>query len=201
MIAPDTAAQAAFLAILPSVERHARVAFRHLNPSDREEAAAEAVAHAWVAFLRLWARGKDPARFPTALARFSALAARNGRRVGGRVASRDVMSAVRREAGVRVARSREEEMAGGTPAADLLPADARGRVPDLAAFRVDFPAWLRRLTAGRRQAARLLAAGYGTGEVASGLGVTAGRVSQLRRELAADWHNFHAGGKPGSGRD
>lgn len=201
MIAPDTAAQAAFLAILPRVERHARVAFQHLNPSDREEAAAEAVAHAWVAFLRLWARGKDPSRFPTALARFSALATRNGRRVGGRMASRDVMSAARRKVGVAVEPYRDAGSDGGLVTAELLPPATRSRVPDVAALRVDFPAWLGRLTAGRRQAARMLACGYGTGEVAAGLGVTAGRVSQLRRVLAADWHRFHAGGKPGSGGD
>jgi len=193
MIPSDTPIeQTAFLAILPRIALHARIAFRHCNRSDREEAAAETIAHAWAAFVRLQALGKDLSRFPAALARFSALAARNGRRVGTRRASRDVMSA-RRTATVAVGPYREGSLENGIPTTDLLPSATRARVPDVAALRVDFPAWLGRLTAGRRLAVLMLAAGYGTGEVAAGLGVTAGRVSQLRRELAANWHRFHAG--------
>lgn len=193
MVASYELTQAAFLAILPRIALHARFTFRHLNPSDREEAAAETVAHAWAAFVRLRARGKDPSQFPATLARFSALAVRNGRRVGGRMASRDVMSG-RRISRVAIGRYREGSPEDGIPTTtELLPPATRSRVPDAAALRVDFPAWLGRLTARRRLAALMLATGYGTGEVAAGLRVTAGRVAQLRNELAVNWHRFHAG--------
>ena len=80
--------QAAFLPILPWVENHAAIRFRHLNPVDREEAVAVAVAHAFVSFLAIRSRGKDPAAFPSAVATFAVLAVINGRRIvvfsGGR---------------------------------------------------------------------------------------------------------------------
>jgi hypothetical protein len=56
----------AFLAILPAIERHGRVYFRHLRCLHRlEEALAEMTALAWRWFLRLVQQGKDPADFPT----------------------------------------------------------------------------------------------------------------------------------------
>jgi hypothetical protein len=121
--------------------------------------------------------------------------------VGGRIASRDALSAARRKAGLTIEPYRDAGSDDGLATAALLPPATRSRVPDVAALRVDFPAWLGRLTAGRRLAALMLATGYGTGEVAAGLGVTAGRVSQLRRELATDWRRFHAGDKLRSDRD
>ena len=183
--------QSEFLVLLPVIITYTRRAFRHLNPADREEATAEVVALAFREFVRLRARARDPAGFPTVLARFSALAVHNGRRVGSTMASRDVMSVARRRAGTRVTSYEEEATTEDRAVTELLPSDPRGRVPDVVAFRIDFPAWLRRLTPVRRRTALLLAAGFGTDEVAAGTGVSAGRVSQLRRELADDWHRFH----------
>jgi hypothetical protein len=179
------------LGLLPVINTYARRAFRHLNPADREEATAEAVALAFREFVRLRVRAKDPAGFPTVLARFSTLAVHNGRRVGSAMACRDVMSVARRKAGTRVTSYGEDATTEDRATTDLLPSDTRGRVPDVVALRVDFPAWLRRLSPTRRRTALLLAAGFGTGEVAAGTGMSDGRVSQLRRELAADWHRFH----------
>ena len=56
-----------FLAILPAVERHGRVYFRHLKCAHRkEEALAEVRAIAWKWFVRLAQRGKDPTSFVSA---------------------------------------------------------------------------------------------------------------------------------------
>jgi hypothetical protein len=42
------ALHAAFLALLPRIERHARICFRHLGcPQGRDDAVAETVALAW----------------------------------------------------------------------------------------------------------------------------------------------------------
>ena len=101
------------------------------------------------------------------------------------------MSVARRRAGARVVPYEEDATTEDESAADLLPSGTRGRVPDMAAFRIDFPAWLRRLSPTRRRTALLLVAGFGTGEVAAGTGVSAARVSQMRRELADDWYRFH----------
>jgi hypothetical protein len=82
-----------FLRLLPRVERHAAVVFRRLPAVVREEAVAEAVAAAFVAFHRLRARGLDPARdFPSRIASYAALHVKDGRQVGSRRRSKDVLS-------------------------------------------------------------------------------------------------------------
>src|SRR3954451_16258082 len=81
-----------FLPLLPGVATHARLRFRGLNPADREEAVADAVAQAFVWFVRLKERGKEPSCFPVALAKYAALAVRCGRHVGRQLATRDALS-------------------------------------------------------------------------------------------------------------
>src|SRR5437773_1813638 len=73
------------------------------------------------------------------------------------------------------------------------PADREEAVADQAAFNIDFPAWLATLPDVKRRVAELLAHGHGTTEAATLAGLSSGRVSQLRRELAAAWSAFHAG--------
>ena len=50
-----------FLAMLPKILAHFRVAFRGLSPEARAEATQEAVANAWVAFVRLVRTGPSGA--------------------------------------------------------------------------------------------------------------------------------------------
>ena len=64
-------------------------------------------------------------------------------------------------------------------------------VPDQVAFRIDFPAWLATLTERDREAALQLVDGERTRDVAREIGVSKGRVSQIRRELQEGWHRFH----------
>ncbi|QDU21807.1 hypothetical protein [Urbifossiella limnaea] len=185
-----THAHAAFLSLLPRLRTHARVRFRHLNWSDREEAVADTVAYGFASFLRLTARGKHPAAFPAVFAHFVARAVANGRSVVRRLSARDVT------AGYRKGRAAVHRLEGPAPGGgwwrDAAP-DRRGRVADQAAFNLDFPAWLATLPAVKRTVAELLARGHGTGEAAGATGLSAGRVSQLRRELADSWVDFHAG--------
>ena len=80
-----------------------------------------------------------------------------------------------------------------------LPKPARRRkepVPDQAAFRCDFPAWLATHSLRNRRIAEALAVGHSTSEVARRFRVSAGRVSQLRGELRASWLEFHRGKSP-----
>ena len=63
-------------------------------------------------------------------------------------------------------------------------------VSDIVAFRVDFADWLKSLRRRDRRIAESLALGNRTGDVAQRFNVTAGRVSQLRRELAESWRAF-----------
>jgi hypothetical protein len=184
---------AEFLSLVPGVEAHARIRFRHLNPSDREEAVADAVAYGFASFLRLTRRGKEPTAFPVAFSRFTAQAVSNGRAVGRRFTSRDVMAwPAQRRRGVTVHRFDDPTPDGGGWWRDVA-AGSRAGVADQAAFNIDFPKWLSALTAVKRRVAKLLAQGHPTGATAGLVGVSPARVSQIRQELAASWSAFHAG--------
>jgi hypothetical protein len=63
---------------------------------------------------------------------------------------------------------------------------------DIAAFRCDFPEWVKSLTKQKRAIADALAQGDRTGTLATRFGCSAGRISQIRQELAASWEAFTA---------
>ena len=92
------ALHAAFLALLPRIELHARLYFRGLRcPHRRDDAVAETVALTWRWFVRLVERGKDPLTFPTVLAAYAARAVRCGRRLCGQGGGKDVLSPLARQ--------------------------------------------------------------------------------------------------------
>jgi hypothetical protein len=64
-------------------------------------------------------------------------------------------------------------------------------VPDQAAFRIDYPAWLSQLGPPNCDIAEDMALDLGTFELAAKHKISAGRISQLRRELHQDWRRFH----------
>ena len=193
-----------FLALAPVVERHARVAFRALDGAAREEAVAEAVAAAFAAHVALKARDRDPAAFPSTLATYSVLRVKDGRHVGGRSSSRDVLSRkAQQRRGFRV----EPLPAPARTAGEGLYARARGRreqraleeclrdnrqtpVPDQVAFRIDFAAFLATLTERDRRMALALAEGHPAKQVARRFGLTPGRVTQLRQRWRREWLAF-----------
>jgi hypothetical protein len=191
--APPAGSQAHFLAaVWPAVERHARVYFRHLRcPHAREEAVAEAVALAWAWHLRLARRGRDAGLFPRALAAFAARAVASGRRLCGQERAGDVLSPrARRRRGFAVCTLPAAGPPSANPFAEALADNTRSPVPDQAAFRLDFPAWLGTLGARGRGIAEGMALGRGTWELARAYGISESRVSQLRREFHGDWQRF-----------
>ena len=75
----------------------------------------------------------------------------------------------------------------------ILVEDRRAGPAETAASRIDFADWLRRLPDTLRGVAELLGAGETTGTTARQFKLSAGRVSQMRRELKNRWEEFHAG--------
>ncbi len=74
----------------------------------------------------------------------------------------------------------------------LCPGHGRSRTPaELAASRIDFAVWLRSFSRRDRNAARLLAEGGRTADVADDVGVSPARIGQLRGELRRKWELFH----------
>ena len=184
MSAHSTAAttdwQAPFLAMLPAIERQARQFLRRSRVRDREEAFQAIIAYAAVACARLAERNRIDLAYPTPLARYGLKQYRAGRSVGGSVNIRDVASA----------RGQRQRRSFVKPLEDWQESlvDSRLATPaELAGFRLDFSAWLRTLTPRDRRVAKELGRGEPTCAVASMFRLTAGRVSQLRRELEASW--------------
>jgi hypothetical protein len=102
--APAAHLQSHFLAVLPRIEGHARVRFRHIRcPDRRDDAVAEAVAVAWESFLRLVEEEEDIQEFGTTLADFAVGRVLSGRRLCGRERAEDVLSRTTHQAeGYRV---------------------------------------------------------------------------------------------------
>jgi hypothetical protein len=69
-------------------------------------------------------------------------------------------------------------------------AGKRATPADVAACRIDFAEWLRRLTARLRRIALALAAGETTSAAARMFGVSPARISQIRDLLKRSWEAF-----------
>jgi hypothetical protein len=182
--------QAGFLEMLPAIHAQLRFAFRDLRPEERAEAMADATANAAVVYARLHQLGKVDVAYPSALARFAVAQYRSGRRVGASLNVNDVTSChAQRRHSLRVERLDRQDAEAGWR--EILVED-RGCTPaELAASRIDFAAWLRRLPLKRRRIAKTLALGETTQRAAQRFRLSPGRISQLRRELNADWLDFH----------
>ena len=180
-----------FLQMMPTIRCHASIAFRHLKSEARDEAIAEVVANAFVAFLRLAELDKLSIAYPTVLARYGVAQYHDGRRVGTQTNTRDVSSpAARRKHGITV-----ESFDGHNDHDHRWQAatveDRTSGPAEVASFRIDFDAWLRSLTRRDRRLASDLAIGETTSAAAKTHRISPGRVSQLRRELAKAWEQFH----------
>lgn len=180
-----------FLAMLPALQMQFRLAFRHFEPERQEDALSEAVADAFTAYVRLWQRGRPEAALPTPLARFAVRHWFAGRRVGTALNKRDVSSPyAQRQKGITLERLDRYDTRNEVWREVALE-DRRTPVPDQAAFRIDFPIWLRQLSHRDRRIAMRLAEGARTSEVARTFRLSWARVSQLRREFQESWERFH----------
>jgi len=191
-----------FLGILPKIERYARRFFSGIRClSKLQDHLAEVAALAWKWFRRLAEKGKDASKFPIVLARYACRAVKSGRQLCGQSRFKDVMhpwvqcrkgfkveslphsSRVSLEGNVRRQRQLdefEERLADNT----VTP------VPDQAAFRIDFPAWLATLTARERRLIRAMAQNERTQDLSRQFQVSPARISQLRQAFHQGWTRF-----------
>lgn len=191
--APDW--RASFLRMLPLICRCARHAFRGLTDDNFDDAVQEVIANTLVAYARLVGQGRADAASATSLARFAVAQYWEGRRVGTRLNVQDVTSDYcQRRKRVKV-ESLDHWDAHDQEWKEALVEDKTVTPADLAASRLDVPAWLDSLSARTRKIAEALAMGESTGYVARTFSISAARVSQLRRELQDSWRAFHAPGR------
>jgi hypothetical protein len=180
-----------FVAMIPGIRKQLRFAFRHSPAAVRQERIDDALAQAFVLFAHLVFRKRVRLAHPTALARYAAYRVRSRRPIGSRGNSRDVMCCVtQRRFGFRVISADPGCWAGQLRPTELLGESPQATPAELATIRLDFATWLGRLSDRQREIALCLAVGESTGAVARRFGVSSGRISQIRLELATGWRQF-----------
>jgi hypothetical protein len=203
---PVTRLHNRFLALLPRVELHGRIYFRHLRPHDKAEAVQEMRALAWQWFLRLHRRGRDPRDFLKGFTTLLARAVWSGRRLAGTAKAKDVFNtATQRRHGFAVGPLPDSRNVYhallSSPGGQRLHGAFEERlrdntvtpVPDQVQFRLDWPAWLATLTDRDRRMIRAMARNERTLDLSRRFGLSPARISQLRREYHAGWARFCGG--------
>jgi len=184
--------QAHFLAVLPRIEQHARVYFRHLRCSHaRADAIAETIALCWAWYLRAIRQGKDVHEFISALATYAVRHVRRGRKLCGQERAKDALSpSAQTRHSFTVSKFPDGSNLNGNVFDEALRDNTQTEVPDQAHFRCEMPRWLTSLGERKRRIALDLMIGERTGAVAHRHGLSAARVAQLRREFREGWHQF-----------
>ncbi len=180
-----------YMAMLPTILRHARVVARDLDAEAREEFVQEVVANTLSAFVRLVESDKADRAYASRLAGYAVAQVCEGRRVGNRLNVRDVSSdycRIRKNVAMDRLDHDDPEEGGWL---EVLIEDRRAGPAETAASRIDFPAWLGTLSRRDRRIAWKLALGEATKNVARWFRVSDARISQLRRELERSWRAFH----------
>jgi hypothetical protein len=195
-----------FVSILPRVQTHAEVRFRHLRcPGRRADAIQEVIAIAWKWYLHVQEQGKAVDEFVMALADLAVRHVRSGRGLCGQQRARDVLSAraqwmkgfrvERLPASTRLLHDSLYSDPHGQDAIDTLEQRLRDNTitppPEQAAFRLDYAAWLSRLGARHRAIIEDMILDHRTNELAAKHRVSPARISQMRREFWQDWRRFH----------
>ena len=189
--------QGLFVELLPAIRRHARIAFRHLTLELREECVQEAVCNACRAVARMAELGKLELVYPSVLARYAVAQVKDGRKVGGHLNCRDVMSHYcQRQKKISVERLDRFDAEEDAWQEAVVQDTRTAPVPEIVSFRIDFSDWLKGLPRRKRLIAKSLALGNRTGEIARRFCVSPGRISQLRRNFADSWAAYQGEESP-----
>ena len=175
--------QQSFVAMLPEIQQKLRLAFCRLDHEAREDAIEEGVVHSLLAYLRLHDQGRAEVATASSLAWYSSRHVKRGRPAGGSMNGKEPLSRY-----AQLGNGIQIEPPGKW--IDMLVEDKRAPVPDQVAAKMDVGAWFATLTKRMKEIAKDLAFGCSTSEVAKKHGVTAGRISQMRRMLEESWLMF-----------
>jgi hypothetical protein len=165
--------QDTFVRRLPALRKMARISFRHLPPEAKEESITNAIGLAWKAFYFLFRKGRagEPGLLDSCL-RYSIRQCRAGRLPQGCPRKKDTLA---------------PRWVGPTRLDDFDPEGFVSRstpIPDAVIFRVDVAeAFFSTLSDRQRKMAVDLAGGMSTSECAAKYKLSAGRISQFRREF------------------
>jgi hypothetical protein len=188
--AADASWQDSFIQLLPEIQARLQRTFRHFDEEARETSTHDGIVTCMLAYVKLHGRGRAQAVTPSNLVWFAAIQVKHGRPAGYRMNGREPLSRYAQlRRGIRV-ETLEPYHSTDDEWVNAMVEDKRSSVADQAIARIDIHAWLSSLPRRSRQIAKDLAHGCSTREVAQKFGVTAGRISQLRRELQRSWAAF-----------
>lgn len=176
--------QSAFLAMLPEIKQRLRAEFWQLGPEAREDAIEEAIVHSLLSYCRLHEQGRAEVATPMSLAWYSARQIKRGRPSVGSINSKEPLSRY-----AQIGNGIQVEPLGSNWM-DAMVEDKKAAVPDQVAAKIDVAAWFATLTERMTGIAKDLAFGFSTSEVARKYGLSAGRISQVRRILEESWTTF-----------
>jgi hypothetical protein len=180
---------AGFLTLLPQIQKYLRMGFRRLPADERDEAMADAIANTAVAYARLYERGKLEVAFAASLADYAIKQYFSGRRVGNKLNTNDVSSPYAQRVRGFFLNSLDQRAPSGEWMESLVEDKTCGPA-EIAAVRLDVEDWLAGLPRLKRGIAETLATGESTSMTAKRFGVSPGRVSQVRNELAESWSDY-----------
>lgn len=180
-----------FEEILPELRQRVSHYLRKIPVQFREDLELEAIGLALQLFRSLERRGQTSRATAGSLAHFARKMIFQGRALSHSRNVHDINSPYCwKEKGVRKQPMHRFDREHGIWQ-EVTYEDTRTPVAEQVAFRVDFPAWLSGLSQQKRQMVQALLEGLSTKEAAEQLKITAGRVSQLRRELFDGWNAYH----------
>ena len=176
--------------MLPAIRRSAQISFRKVRPELRGELIEEVVANCYVAYARLIERGQADRvchpPWPALRLPRSAPGAVLGTACGSATRYHPTPSTSKQFFVEPLDQFDEEEDCWQ----QILIEDKRATPAEVAACRIDFAEWLRRLTARLRKIALALASGETTKGAAEKFGLSPARISQLREWLKKSWEAF-----------
>ena|ERR1051326_2255893 len=184
--------RASFLELVPRIEVHGRIFFRHLKCCHkRADAIAEMVALAWMWYIRLAHRGRNASEFAVTFCRFLGFAVKSGRKLCGQEKAKDVLSSLAQQRQqFFVERLSDFSTLQGNPLSEALSDNTITPPPEAAAFRIDFPAWLATWSERDRQIIQDMAMRERTLDLSKKYEVCPARISQKREQYHDDWHRF-----------
>ena len=181
-----------FLKLLPTIRRNAHYAFRRFPADAKEEGLQEVIVSCLAAYHTLVQQGREDVATATSLANYAIAHYRVGRSIAHPMNIGDVTSKYcQHRKGIRIESLLQYDTGVGQWQ-ELLVEDQRATPADVAITRIDFQAWLSSLSPRMRKLAETLATGETTSAVAELFRVSAGRISQVRRQLMETWDQFHA---------
>ena len=167
--------------MLPEIEQKLHLAFCRLDPEARADAIEEGIVHSLLAYVRLHEQCRADVATASSLAWYSSRQVKRGRPAAGKMNGNEPLSRYAQlGSGIQIEQLNSSWI-------DAIVEDKRASVADQVAAKMDVGAWFATLTKRMKEIAKDLAFGCSTSEVARKYGLTAGRISQLRRVLEESW--------------